>query len=417
MTGRFFGLTVLVFLLFIPFSVEADEKRPIKITSDFPGGNILVDSIDADQIKLRQDLRDTEGFWFYWMFRIENAAGRQLHFQFTAGDVIGARGPAVSSDGANTWRWLSDKPGFARNRFDYAFGPDENDVFFAFAIPYTQRHWDAFLAPILPKTWPDDFAVTPGHLCKTKKGRDVPTLRLGKIGQPAQFGLLLTARNHACEMTADYVLEGILTEILSDSPTGRWFRANVETLAVPFVDFDGVEEGDQGKNRRPHDHNRDYILEIHPQVKALKALGAEFAGGRALFALDLHAPWIRDGIHEIVHFPGMEDAHFAEQLRKFSLIFEKTQSDNHGTLPYKESFNLPFGQDWNIGNGDESLMKCSEWMQLLDGAIFACAIELPFANASGAPVTPESLRELGRNLAEAIRKFFEEESPNLTGNP
>ena len=29
-------------------------------------------------------------------------------------------------------------------------------------------------------------------------------------------------------------------------------------LCVPFVDFDGVVDGDQGKGRNSHDHNRDY---------------------------------------------------------------------------------------------------------------------------------------------------------------
>jgi hypothetical protein len=56
-----------------------------------------------------------------------------------------------------------------------------------------------------------------------------------------------------------------MSALLSESKDGRWFRENVEVVIVPFMDKDGVEEGDQGKNRKPHDHNRDYIGEsIHP---------------------------------------------------------------------------------------------------------------------------------------------------------
>ena len=47
--------------------------------------------------------------------------------------------------------------------------------------------------------------------------------------------------------------------MLADNEDGYWFRRNVEVLAIPFMDKDGVEEGDQGKNRKPRDHNRDYI--------------------------------------------------------------------------------------------------------------------------------------------------------------
>ena len=38
----------------------------LSIDSSFPGGNIVVDRIEGDQVYLQQDLRDTEGYWFYW---------------------------------------------------------------------------------------------------------------------------------------------------------------------------------------------------------------------------------------------------------------------------------------------------------------------------------------------------------------
>ena len=35
------------------------------IDCDFPGGNILVDRIEGDQVFLQQDIRDTTEWWFY----------------------------------------------------------------------------------------------------------------------------------------------------------------------------------------------------------------------------------------------------------------------------------------------------------------------------------------------------------------
>ena len=52
---------------------------------------------------------------------------------------------------------------------------------------------------------------------------------------------------------ATRALEGIIEIILSDTEDGRWFRSHGDFFIVPFVDKDGVEDGDQGKNRRPHD--------------------------------------------------------------------------------------------------------------------------------------------------------------------
>jgi murein tripeptide amidase MpaA len=109
------------------------------------------------------------------------------------------------------------------------------------------------------------------ELCRTRKGRSVERLHAGKINGEPKYRVLLTARHHACEMIASYALEGFLESILSNTELGHWFQNNVEVLAVPFMDKDGVEDGDQGKHRRPHDHNQDYISDsIYPSVRAMK---------------------------------------------------------------------------------------------------------------------------------------------------
>ena len=41
-------------------------------------------------------------------------------------------------------------------------------------------------------------------------------------------------------------------------------------IVVPFVDYDGVIDGEQGKFRFPHDHNRDYMDNpIYPETRAV----------------------------------------------------------------------------------------------------------------------------------------------------
>ena len=46
-----------------PFAGEqrAAAEPPILVDADFPGGNIVVDSIAGDTVTLHQDLRDTDG--------------------------------------------------------------------------------------------------------------------------------------------------------------------------------------------------------------------------------------------------------------------------------------------------------------------------------------------------------------------
>jgi hypothetical protein len=97
------------------------------IEANFPGGNILVDGIEGNTVHLRPDLRDTDGHWFYWNFRIRRAAGRRLRFQFDsqAGPAIGARGPAVSRDEGRSWEWLgADHTGIPEDEFLIQFPQD-----------------------------------------------------------------------------------------------------------------------------------------------------------------------------------------------------------------------------------------------------------------------------------------------------
>ena len=129
--------------------------------------------------------------------------------------------------------------------FSHAFAPDAKTVRFAFALPYQEADLKRFLAPHR-----GNRHVAVRELCKTRKGRSVERIHIGKLdGRPAHR-LLITCRHHSCESTASYVLEGILSALLAETSDGRWFRENVEVLAVPFMDKDGVEDGDQGKNRK-----------------------------------------------------------------------------------------------------------------------------------------------------------------------
>ena len=84
-----------------------------------------------------------------------------------------------------------------------------------------------------------------------------------------------------------YALEGLVATFLEDSELGDWLRENVELTVVPFVDMDGAVEGDQGKWRLPHDHNRDYTEFLYPETAALASLIAET---EPQMFLDFHNP-------------------------------------------------------------------------------------------------------------------------------
>jgi hypothetical protein len=404
-------LVLAALLLLPPATVPAQFVRgtqpPLTLDCDFPGGNIVVDAIEEDTVSVHQDLRDTQGDWFYWYFRVRGAAARTLTFRFTKGNVLGVRGPAVSTDHARTWKWLG-KSAVTGRSFRYTFPRDAKEVRFCFTMPYLESDLREFLS---------HHAGNPhlrtDVLCKTRKGRDVELLRLGRLDGDCQHRVLITCRHHACETMASYALEGIMEAILAETDEARWFRENVEFLILPFTDKDGVEEGDQGKNRKPHDHNRDYADgSVYPSVRALKQLVPKWSGGRLRVALDLHCPWIRGQHNEDIYFVGAPAPENWEQIKRLSEILEDVRI---GPLPFDSKNDLPFGKAWNTDTGP--LWTFSRWACELPGIAAAGGLELPYANASGIAVTAETARAFGHDLALALHRFLSEIGQSREGPP
>jgi hypothetical protein len=382
-------------LLFIRPSQAADT---LQIDAEFPGGNIVLDNVKSDDVYVHQDLRDTAGDWFYWYFRVRSGQGRTLTFHFTKGNPVGVLGPAVSTDAGKSWKWLGAQAVRGAS-FTYSIEKDAAEVRFCFAFPYQVHNLREFL-----KRYEQNPHLKVESLCKTKKDRDVELLRLGRLDGKSEQRVALTCRHHSCEMMASYVLEGIIAEVLADSDDGRWLRHNVEFFIVPMVDKDGVEDGDQGKNRKPHDHNRDYTAEsIYPSVQAIRERLPEWSAGKLRFAMDMHCPAIRGGSHETIYFAGGPDEKIWREVSRFCTLLESTQ---RGPLVYQSKNNLAFGQNWNNKANFTTGKPFSHWAAELPGVVAATTLEVAYANAEGKTVTDESARALGRDIARTLRKYL-----------
>lgn len=365
------------------------------VDADFPGGNIVVESIDGDVVRLRQDQRDTREPWFYWCFRTRGAAGRRLAFEFTAGPVVGMRGPAVSRDGGANWSWLGATKD--DSRFEFAFGTDDHEVRFAFSPPYLEQDLQALL-----NRHAGNPRLVCERLCQSRQGRTVEALRLGRVDGAAQQCVLLVARHHACESSTGPLLEGLVDAVLTGGGAGNWLGERVELLIVPFMDKDGVENGDQGKLRLPHDPWLDYAgASLYPAVAALREKVPAWSQGRLRLAIDLHAPSRRD---ERIYFAGPKSDSAAAQLAAFGELFQAVQ---RGPLRFDPADDLPFGTGWNSAATYGERKSFALWAEELPGVRLATTLELPYAQVKGHEVTPEAIRRLGGELAEAIARYLQ----------
>ena len=372
--------------------------KPV-ITANFPGGNVVVLGIEGDTVRLAPDLRETQRFWFFWRFRATFPAAGTWRFEFPDGNCVGTRGPAVRRAGERDWRWLSGDALHASDRvFEWTSAGPET-VEFCQCIPYQGADFDAFAA-----SFADDPRVTVSELCRSRAGRSVPLLRL-REGEPAQ-AVLFSCRHHAQESMASFALEGLLRALASDEPWAAAFRGAFEVLAVPFVDRDGVEDGTQGKNRIPHDHNRDYGAaggHLYPECAALERL---LDGRRPAAVLDLHCPYIRGGeTNEHAYLVGIQAERLRPAQAAFGALLERHCPPE---APYFAADTLLFGTHWNLPSdfSGGSGMGFSRWAAAKPWPRLASGIEIPFANFREKTQTPDTVRAFGRGIAAALAEFL-----------
>ncbi|MEG1650015.1 MAG: hypothetical protein RR277_09010, partial [Rikenellaceae bacterium] len=187
------------------FSVSAQS---LNIYSDFPGGNIIIDKIMSDTVYLRPDLRDTEGNWFYWYYAVSGAKDRTITFKFTRANQFSTLGASISTDGGASWRWQGANS-TKTNQFTYHF-TDNNEVRFSVGIPYTESNFKTFIGKIGKNPYTELIS-----LCYTAKDRTAEMLKIRNTKKTSVAKVLVVARNHACEMMGNYVMEGIISGVLA----------------------------------------------------------------------------------------------------------------------------------------------------------------------------------------------------------
>ena len=308
----------------------------VVIHKNIPAGNIQNVVISGNNIEFEVEMRDSENDWFFWQFQAEFNEPGEYFFHIRGRNKVGTRTAAISRDGGMTWEWLGESFRIDDSRFRYCCTQAEK-VIFCTGMEYLQRHFERFC-----KIYSSHPFLRISELCKSPKGRSVELLSI-REGNP-EFTLLLTSRHHCCEMMATYALEGILKTVLANTPFAEKFRKHIAVLAVPFVDKDGVEDGDQGKNRLPHDHARDYVDEpIYPEVAAVKQLVRD---QKPAFVLDMHCPWIFSESNETINIPGSSNPYITGTEDRFSNYLQKYATPE---APYYKKDNILFGTSWNTG--------------------------------------------------------------------
>ena len=377
------------------------------LTSDFCGGNMIFVARDQNNIYIRQDPRDTVitwsknlKDWFYWYFEARCAVSEEYTFHLSGSDALGPCGPAVSKDEGKTWEWLHDSHRTA-GQFRYRLTAGE-PLRFSSVMPSLPAHCEDFL-----NLYNTGKRIRHTSLCFSKKGRDVPLLRAGN-GNHSQILVLITCRHHCCETPGNYVLEGFMTAMLD---IYKQNQCPCRFIFVPFTDMDGVVDGDQGKCRYPHDHNRDYGIWRYPETKAINDLVDRECRSSRFIHFDLHSPMLdptttnprySDRIFTLYSRHG----HIAARQKRFSGVLEAVSNKS---LPYNTCNDVAWGEAHNAG-GDAQGMQSRAWFNLNPSCIFSETLEIPYALAQGKEVNQTTARGFGKDLYCAVERYVNEMS-------
>lgn len=266
------------------------------VDTNFPGGGVANVEIRGRVVFFEAPLDNgTRSLWYY--FKLHGCAGQRITLvQRGMEHVLGifeSRGyrPVVPviRDGQGDWTRVGEE-GIVYSEhllfFQFEVLPEHDVCEVAFCYPYVQRNWLAF-----EKTLPQNLLKCE-EIGRTKENR--PYLRYwlsDPDAKPRDF-VVLTARQHAGEVSGSYVLEGLLKRLTDGSPEMKKLLTKTAFCILPIVDLDCVETGKYGKDQLPVDMNRNWIAHpYHPEIASfqsdLERLSQHY---HLLWAFDLHAP-------------------------------------------------------------------------------------------------------------------------------
>jgi hypothetical protein len=384
-------------------SVSSPHEATLGIDDNFPGGNVWVERIIADTVYFGPDLRDTSGEWFYWNFRALSSIPKRWYFKATKSNLMTGLGAAYSPDGGDTWHWLDRNDHLSDRLFSFTFDRADQAVRFSMGMPYTQRDLARFLAG-----FQGDHRIALDELCISERGRSVEKLAIGSRSASPSYNVLVTARAHACEMMGNYVMEGMISALLSETPEMKALAEQVSFWFIPFLDKDGVEDGDQGKNRIPRDHNRDYSGEsIYASTRSLREQVPKWVGDVPWVGIDLHNPWIKGENNEWIYFVGNANPAISSEQERLVEILAK---GHRGPMKFTENEGfLPFGVAWNTGLNYDQGASFGQWAAGFHGRglKMATTVEFPYALNHGQMVTVEGARAFGVDLMYALGEYLD----------
>lgn len=387
------------------------ESRALSLHTDFPGGSAEVHVLDAaaGRIEISPSHHDERGWPCWWYFRVDGArAGQKIALtirpnrkpfraeqRLAASWSLPAR-PVISVDDV-TWTQIEQTGVIDKESGRYEITAPAERFWLAWGPPFLPSHAEALLAEIATRV-PEAERF---ELARTRQGRPVNGIRLGKAGAPQ--AVWVQARQHAWETGGSWVGRGFLEWVAGDDPAAVALRERAEIFFIPIMDVDNVVLGSGGKEAVPRDHNRDWADQpVYPEVAAAqRQLLALIEAGRLRVFLDLHNPGPGD---KKPYFFGPFDYEEMSGPRRatYDRFLELAVENMTGPLAVHPQYRFAT----YVKTEEERDRMSGHWMRSRSGDD---AVAMTLETAWNTPhSTAGGYREVGSNLGRTVARFVGE---------
>jgi hypothetical protein len=222
-------------------------------------GSVLISLVYDNE---RGSPNRANGHWYFLIFAPKGSAQKIVLQNFDniwngkVGSPIKDNTASFISTDAKNWSSIATRkiPG---NRLEIELTMPADSLYVARLEPYRISDLQKLKAKVA-----DHPLVKINNIGKTVQGRDLEIIRVGYVNAPNR--ILLRARAHGWEPGGNWVVQGLIRHLLSDSPQVQKYLKQYCVYIMPMANKDRVATGGTRFNLRGKDLNRNWDKPADP---------------------------------------------------------------------------------------------------------------------------------------------------------
>ena len=411
---------ILICLYLTMFNMNCrNESTSFRFSSDFDGGAAtdfhvrrdgaigfsIPEEPGGDIIEYPAKTIPGEYLWFYFKvisdgkkpleFVVENASGaHQTGWRWKITK------PVFSTDG-NTWvRAQSTRYASLRHRlwrrgikllgkpeFRFRAPTAAETLWVAYFNPYTNTDLNVFIEEIR-----NSPGVTLSSIGKSEEGRDIVRVDINGSGKKRQGKIWVICREHPGETPASFVCEGMIQALL-EHPAGKRLQEVYSFSFVPILNVDGVAHGYYYHNANGVNLAFDWEEFRSIEARTVRDVVAkDIEKGAMRMMINLHSANDPTKGH---YFLEMSESELSPTDREFQRRIFRTSNGIYSQLQGHSPVSL-----WDVPGITANALYHHY-------GVYCLYLESNYSRgADGSMVTPESLRETGAALVQALAQVL-----------